>query len=130
MEIPSVGGGDRVASAEVKHRPLNVDDIAEKFREFAAVRNWEQFHTPKNLAMALSGEAGQLLEIFRWLTPEESEAITTDPEKYRAVREELADILQYVIRLADLLDVDLNTALGQKLAVNAARYPLDRTSSG
>ncbi len=91
--------------------------------EFASRRDWRQFHTPKNLAMALAGEAGEVVSLFQWLTPEESSAVMTRPERARRVREELADVFAYLLQLADVLDVDLVEALRAKVAVNEARYP-------
>jgi len=102
---------------------LDLDVVKRYLRTFAAERDWEGFHTPKNLAMALGAEAGELLEIFQWLTPEES----TNPDQATRehVGEELADILQYIIRLADLLEIDIGEALWGKLRANEARYPAD-----
>jgi dCTP diphosphatase len=104
---------------------LDLAAIKTYLRGFAADRDWEQFHTPKNLAMALASEAGELLEVFRWLTPEESAAVGGDPERIAQVGEELADILQYLIRIADVLDIDLASALWDKLERNVARYPAE-----
>lgn len=103
--------------------PLDLEEVATYLRSFAAERDWEQFHTPKNLSMALAGEAGELLEIFQWLTPEESDDL--DDEVLQHVGEELVDILQYVVRIADLLEIDLNDAFWTKFKANAARYPAD-----
>ena len=103
-------------------------DIAEIrvfLRRFAAERDWEQFHTPKNLVMAMAGEVGELVEIFQWLTAEESARVGEDPDRSRAVADELVDVLQYVIRLADVLDIDLDEAVRRKFAENAGRYPAD-----
>lgn len=94
-------------------------------RIFAAEREWEQFHTPKNLAMALAGEAGELLEIFQWLTPEQSSRIADTEKGKQTVAHELADLLGYVIRLADVLGVDLNQSLWDKLRLNEQKYPVE-----
>ncbi len=102
--------------------PLDLGEVALYLREFAAERDWEQFHTPKNLSMALAGEAGELLEIFQWLTPEESSEL--DAQTRNHAGEELVDILQYVVRIADLLDIDLNEAFWAKFKRNAERYPV------
>ena len=96
-----------------------------RIREFVAAREWDQFHNPKNLTMALVREASELVEIFQWLTPEEAASINDDPQQREAVAEELADCLYYVIRLADRLDIDLGNALLAKLELNAAKYPVD-----
>lgn len=101
--------------------PLNLEEVAAFLREFAAERDWEQFHTPKNLSMALAGEAGELLEIFQWLTSEQS--VDLDSETRQHAGEELVDILQYVVRIADILELDLNEAFWAKFKSNAERYP-------
>ena len=93
-------------------------------REFAAERDWQAFHTPKNLAMALAGEAGEVVEHFQWLTAEQSAAL--DEARREAVALELADVLLYLVRLADVLGVDLAAAARRKMAINAERYPADR----
>lgn len=92
--------------------------------QFAAERDWEQFHTPKNLAMALAGESGELLEIFQWLTPEQSAEVMQDPDRAVRVRDEMADVLAYLLRLADVLHVDLEQALAEKIEKNRRKYPV------
>ncbi len=99
-------------------------ELREALRTFAAERDWERFHTPKNLAMALSGEAGEVIEHFQWLTPEDSAALPADQREEVAL--ELADVLLYLVRLADVLGIDLGAAARRKLAINAARYPADK----
>ena len=94
-----------------------------RIREFVAERDWERFHTPKNVAAALSVEAAELLEIFTWLTPEESSALPAREREHPA--EEIADVLVYNLRLADLLGVDIGEAVDAKLRVNALRYPAE-----
>ena len=93
-------------------------------REFARERDWEQFHSPKNLATALSVEAAELLEHFQWLTDEQSR--TLDDANRTAVGEELADVLLYLLQLADKLDIDPLQAAERKLRLNAEKYPADR----
>ncbi|WP_336212344.1 nucleotide pyrophosphohydrolase [Nonomuraea sp. LPB2021202275-12-8] len=93
---------------------------AARLREFARVRDWEQFHTPKNLAMALAGEVGELVAEFQWLTAEESAA--PDPETLARITSELGDVTNYLVRLADLLGVDLVASAGAKLDDNERRY--------
>jgi NTP pyrophosphatase (non-canonical NTP hydrolase) len=105
---------------------MNIDSIqkiAESLRAFAAERDWDQFHTPKNLATALSVEAAELLEHFQWLTPEQSEQLTS--AQVAAIRLELADVLLYLIRLSDRVGVDLLAAARDKLVINAQKYPLE-----
>ena len=92
-------------------------------REFATEREWGRFHTPKNLAMALAGEAGELLAELQWLTPEESASLGS--EELNAVGAEMADVLIYLCRLADVLGVDLLDAAHAKVAANAQRYSVD-----
>jgi dCTP diphosphatase len=104
---------------------MNLDRLAARLRTFAQERDWEQFHTPKNLAMALSAEAGEVLELFQWLTPEQSHAVAATPAGAERVREELADVLIYLVRLADVLGVDLEAAADGKLEINAAKYPVE-----
>ena len=106
---------------------VDVSALAERLRAFARERAWEQFHSPKNLAMALTGEVGELVEIFQWMTEAESAGAGADPETGTSIREELADVLLYLVRLADVLQIDLNAAVVAKLAANAARYPVDRS---
>ena len=103
---------------------LDIAAVQRFQRAFAAAREWEQFHTPKNLAMALAGEAGELLEIFQWLTPEQSARVTDTDKGKQAVEHELADLLAYVIRLADVLGVDLVQSLWDKLRLNEEKYPV------
>jgi dCTP diphosphatase len=95
-----------------------------ELRAFSRERDWGQFHTPKNLAMALGGEVGELLEQFQWLTAEESTSL--GPDRAQAVAEELADIFIYLARLCDVLDIDLFQAAADKLAANDAKYPADK----
>ena len=99
-------------------------ELRDRLRKFAADRDWDQFHSPKNLASALSVEAAELLEQFTWLTEEESKRLP--PAKLAAVRDELADVLIYLVRIADKLDVDLLAAAADKIAKNAAKYPADK----
>jgi NTP pyrophosphatase (non-canonical NTP hydrolase) len=102
----------------------DLEELKERVRAFVAERDWERFHSPKNLAMALSVEASELVELFQWLTEEESVAL--DPARRARVAEELADVLWFLVRLADRLDIDLLQAAERKLAANAAKYPADR----
>lgn len=101
---------------------VNIEDWQCKLRTFAEDRDWEQFHTPKNLAMALSVEASELLEIFQWLTPEESVAVM-DSHRADDVRDEVADIAIYLLRLADVLGLDIEAAVATKVERNEVRFP-------
>ncbi|MBS0322187.1 MAG: nucleotide pyrophosphohydrolase [Proteobacteria bacterium] len=102
--------------------PDDLEALRDALRAFARERDWEQFHSPKNLAMALAGEAGELLAVFQWLTEAESRALPA--ADLAAARDELADVLLYLVRLGDALGVDLATAARDKLAANAIRYPV------
>ncbi len=104
--------------------PDSLAQLDARLLAFARERDWEQFHSPKNLAMALAGEAGELLEHFQWLTETQSRQLPA--EKRAAVALELADILIYLIRLGERLDIDLIDAAYRKLAINEARYPVHR----
>ena len=108
------------------HPPL-VDTAAlrEALAAFAAARDWAPFHSPKNLVMALGGEVGELTELFQWLTEAQSTEVAHAPATARAVRDELADVLMYLVRLADVLGVDLDEAVRSKLAANALKYPVE-----
>jgi dCTP diphosphatase len=97
--------------------------LRDELRTFAADRDWDQFHTPKNLATALNVEAGELLEHFQWLKDEESRNLP-DPVR-QAVAEEMADVLLYLIRIADKLDVGLAEAARRKIELNAKKYPVE-----
>ncbi|MDP9199444.1 MAG: nucleotide pyrophosphohydrolase [Pseudomonadota bacterium] len=99
-------------------------ELKERLRVFVAERDWEQFHSPKNLAMALSVEASELVELFQWLTEEQSAA--ADENLRRRAAEELADVLWFLVRIADVLDIDLLRAAESKLSQNAEKYPAER----
>jgi dCTP diphosphatase len=106
---------------------MNTDGLTElrdSLRQFAAERDWDQFHSPKNLAMALAVEAAELLERFQWMTEEGSKNLA--PAELARVREEMADVLNYLVRLADKLDVNLLEAARDKVALNAQKYPVDK----
>lgn len=98
--------------------------LKQKLRTFAQERDWEQFHSPKNLAMALSVEAAELLECFQWLTEDESKQVSG--EKLAAIADEIADVQLYLIRLADRLGVDILDAATRKITKNEAKYPIDK----
>lgn len=102
----------------------DLDDLARRIDAFAAARDWEQFHTPKNLVMALAGEVGELVAEFQWLTPEESAAVLDgDDDAAARVRAELGDVTIYLVRLASVLGVDLTTLAEHKIEANELRYP-------
>jgi dCTP diphosphatase len=98
--------------------------LRDALRDFAIARDWRQFHTPKNLAMAMIVEAAELVEHFQWATPEES--LSPPLEKLAEIRDEVADTLIYLVELADVLDIDLIAAARDKIAKNAVKYPASR----
>lgn len=99
----------------------SLDDLKQRLRQFARERDWEQFHSPKNLSMALIVEAAELVEHFQWLTQEQSQKLPS--EKLREVEQEMADVFIYLTRMADLLGVDLMDAARRKIELNAKKYP-------
>jgi NTP pyrophosphatase (non-canonical NTP hydrolase) len=102
----------------------DLETLRQTVAAFVAERDWEQFHSPKNLAMALTVEAAELQEQFQWLTLEQAEAL--DDDQREAVADEMADVLVYLVRLADRLDVDLLEAAERKMAKNRAKYPAEQ----
>ena len=103
--------------------PENLEELARVIRAFAAERDWDQFHTPKNLAMGVAIEAAELMEEFHWLTPAQSGQLPA--ETLQAVRHEMADVFVYLVLLADKLGIDLMAAAADKIAINAGKYPAD-----
>jgi len=102
---------------------LNLEDLAGRLKRFADARDWEKFHTPKNLAMALSVEVSELVEIFQWMTAEESANVMSDQKSADAVKDELADIALYLVRLSAILNVDLLAEANAKIDRNEKRFP-------
>jgi dCTP diphosphatase len=102
----------------------SLENLNQRLKAFAQARDWEQFHTPKNLAMAMIAECAELVEHFQWLTPEQS--MDLPEEKLDEVALEMADILIYLIRCAERLDIDLIDAVERKVAINESRYPADK----
>lgn len=102
---------------------MTLEDLTARQRAFTAAREWDEWHTPKNLVMALSGEVGELTEIFQWLTPEQAAAAYADPELRARIDDELADVLLYLARLADVLGADLIAAANAKIDRNEHRFP-------
>ena len=97
-------------------------DLTAQIRAFADARNWEKFHTPKNLSMAVAGEAGELVAEFQWLTSEESTLASLTPEQLQAIKLEIADVQIYLLRLADVLNLDIPAAVIEKMAINERRF--------
>ncbi|WNI18451.1 nucleotide pyrophosphohydrolase [Actinacidiphila sp. ITFR-21] len=113
---------------EPKH--LDLAALQRRLVDFAAVRGWGPFHSPKNLAAALSVEASELLEIFQWLTPEQAAAVMDDPGTAHRVRDEVADVLAYLLQFCERLGVDPLTALDAKIDRNELRFPRPRADAG
>jgi NTP pyrophosphatase (non-canonical NTP hydrolase) len=105
-------------------RPDRLEALRAQLRAFVAERDWDQFHTPKNLAMALVAEAGELVEHFQWLTPEQSGNLPA--EARTEVELEIADVLLFLLRLCDKLEVDAIAAAEKKLALNRRKYPVEK----
>lgn len=103
-----------------------VAELREMVREFVEERDWRQFHTPKNISMALAIEAAELMEHFQWLTPEQSRAIAKQDNDLAAVAEELADVICYAFALANELEIDVATAMRQKMEKNRGKYPAEK----
>lgn len=101
-----------------------MEKLKQKLREFAEVRDWAQFHSPKNLAMALSVEASELLEHFQWLTQDESRSLTL--EKKEQVKQEIGDVLNYLVFLSDKLGIDPIEAAHDKIRINEKKYPVEK----
>lgn len=108
----------------MSHTPDTLDTLRARLAQFAAERDWDQFHNPKNLAMALAGEAGELVEHFQWLTFEQ--AAKLPPATRDEVALECADVLLFLLRLCDKLGIDLKAAAEKKLALNAKKYPVEK----
>ncbi len=100
----------------------DLEKLALEIRAFADARGWEIFHTPKNLSMAVAGEAGELVAEFQWLTSDESMLSSLSPEKLSDIELEIADVAIYLIRLADVLDVDIAEVVRKKLSINEGRF--------
>jgi len=103
-----------------------IAELKELVREFVAERDWRQFHTPKNISMALAIEAAELMEHFQWLTPEQSRAVAKQDKDLAAVAEELADVVCYALALANELEIDLAASMEQKMVKNRQKYPAEK----
>ncbi len=108
-------------------KTLNVEKIQHHLRQFAQDRDWDQFHSVKNLAMALSVESAELVEIFQWMKEDETNQLKNDPKNLEKVKEEVSDVLLYLLRIADKLEIDLEPAVWAKLEKNALKYPVEKS---
>ncbi len=105
---------------------MDIKAIQQQIRLFAQEREWEKFHTPKNLSMAMTVEAGELMELFQWLNEADAKNIM-GTDKAKNVKRELADVAVYLLRLCDVLDIDLTQAISEKMQENALKYPVDKS---
>ncbi|MEJ6601717.1 MAG: nucleotide pyrophosphohydrolase [Verrucomicrobiia bacterium] len=103
-----------------------VAEIKARVLDFAQERDWEQFHAPKNLSMALAAEAGELMEHFLWATSEDSREVMNDPKKREEIEEELSDVIIYALEFANMTGVDVAAAIERKMAANAVKYPVEK----
>jgi len=103
---------------------MDVKEIQNTLAKFADDRDWNQYHSPKNLSMALAVEAAELMEIFQWLKEEESRSITKDSDRMTHIAEEIADIQIYLLRLADILNLEIENEVLRKIKKNAGKYPI------
>lgn len=103
-----------------------VDELKTRILAFARERDWEQFHAPKNLSMALAAEAGELMEHFLWVASEESHAIARDESKREKIADELADVIIYALEFANVTGLDVSTAIAKKMSANAKKYPVEK----
>ena len=116
---------DKLVDKTPVSEPIDsLQNLRDRVRYFVAERDWQQFHSPKNLAMALSVEVAELVEIFQWLNQAESKSLAEEAKA--AAEAEIADVLIYLVRIADVLDIDLLEAAGKKVDANAKRYPAER----
>ena len=119
-----------VSSVDSPAEPLvDVTNLAASLQRFADDRDWQQFHSPKNLILALTGEVGELCEIFQWMNDADSVSAAKHPETGQSIHDELADVFMYLVRLSSVLGVDLNEAVTHKLALNGQKYPVDKAKS-
>lgn len=105
---------------------VDIKDLEKQIKEFCEARDWDQFHNPKDLAIGMSTEANELLDIFRFKNDDDMKKILSDPEKKNKVEQELADILFFVLRFAQMNEIDLNQALEEKMQLNAIKYPVEK----
>jgi len=112
-------------TSAISDSQTTVEQLRQIVRQFVDERDWQQFHSPKNLSMALAIEAAELMEHFQWIDIKASRQISNDAKKLAAVSEELADVLSYTLAMADSLGIDLSEALRAKMIKNALKYPAD-----
>ena len=114
------------AMADFSDTSTTLAEIKTRILAFAKERDWEQFHAPKNLSMALAAEAGELMEHFLWATSEASREVVNDPAKRAKIEEELSDVIIYALEFANMTGIDVAAAIETKMAANAAKYPVEK----
>lgn len=112
--------------AELTDSTTTVAELKARVLAFVQARDWEQFHTPKNLSMALAAETGELMEHFLWATPEQSQALAADPAKREKIADELADVVVYALEFANITGIDVAAAIESKMRANALKYPVEK----
>jgi NTP pyrophosphatase (non-canonical NTP hydrolase) len=112
--------------AELTDTLTTVADLKTRVLAFVRERDWEQFHTPKNLSMALAAETGELMEHFLWATPEQSRALASEPARRARIADELADVVIYALEFANMTGLDVSAAIEAKMAANAKKYPVEK----
>ena len=115
-----------LAMADCTDSATTISELKGRVLAFVRERDWEQFHTPKNLSMALAAEAGELMEHFLWATPEQSQAIAAEPAKRGKIADELADVVIYALEFANITGLDVAAAIEAKMAANAKKYPVEK----
>jgi dCTP diphosphatase len=113
------------SSSSFDDRTTTVAELRKLIEKFVAERDWEQFHSPKNLAMSLAIEAAELMEHFQWIDVPQSRALVDDADKMHGIGEELADVISYALAMANALGIDVSDAVGRKMVRNAEKYPAD-----
>ena len=119
-------GGIVAAMAELTDSTTTVAELKARVLAFVQARDWEQFHSPKNLSMALAAETGELMEHFLWATPEQSQALAADPAKRAKIADELADVVVYALEFANITGIDVAAAIETKMRANALKYPVEK----
>ena len=115
-----------LAMADCTDSATTISELKARVLAFVRERDWEQFHTPKNLSMALAAEAGELMEHFLWATPEQSQASAAEPAKRSKIADELADVVIYALEFANITGLDVAAAIEAKMAANAKKYPVEK----
>ena len=119
-------GRNRPSMAALTDSATTLADLKARVLAFVRERDWEQFHSPKNLSMALAAETGELMEHFLWATPEQSRAIASEPAKRSKIADELADVVIYALEFANITGLDVAAAIEAKMAANAKKYPVEK----